>query len=186
MIVEIILQLFLGGEAMQTCILCFSRAGENYLDGEIQHLTQGNTETLAKIIQTQTQWHFCKIDPLNPYPTDYQETKLMAKNEFELNLQIPYQPLDLDLNDYQRILLGYPNWWGSFPQVIKTFVSEQNLDGKTIHPFCTHEGSGFGRSICELKRLCPQSEIALELPVTGSRVQKALPAVKNWLAAMEN
>ena len=67
---------------------------------------------------------------------------------------IPY-----NIKDYDVIYLGYPNYWGTMPMAMFTFLENVNLENKVIKPFCSHEGSGFGRSIGDIKRICPKAQV---------------------------
>lgn len=170
---------------MRACIVYFSRAGENYLDGEVKSLESGNTKVLAEMIRKFSGLPTFELEPLESYPVDYEEATQKAQRERMRDQSVPYKKTAICLRDFEGIILVYPNWWGSFPQIIKTFLLEADMVGKWIYPFCTHEGSGFGSSLSELQQLCPTATIKDGLPVRGSRVCKAEPAVKNWLTAIE-
>lgn len=79
------------------------------------------------------------------------------------------------------IFLGYPNWWGTMPMAVFTFLKEYYLSGKTIVPFCTHEGSGLGRSISDIQKKCPQSTVFEGLAIRGGSVHNAQNEVVGWL-----
>jgi flavodoxin len=64
-----------------------------------------------------------------------------------------------NMDSYHVIFLGYPNWWGTMPMPVFTFLEEYDFSGKTIIPFCTHEGSGMGRSEKDIAKLCPKATI---------------------------
>lgn len=83
------------------------------------------------------------------------------------------------------IFVGYPNWWGTMPMAVFTFLEEYNLSGKTIIPFCTHEGSGLGRSVTDIKKLCPQSTIEDGLAIRGKNVKNAKEDLSEWLRKLE-
>jgi flavodoxin len=82
---------------------------------------------------------------------------------------------------YDVIFLGYPNWYGTMPMPVFTFLEEYNLSGKTIVPFCTHEGSGLGRSVTDIRKMCPQSTVLEGLAIRGSDVKDAQNEVTGWL-----
>ncbi len=86
--------------------------------------------------------------------------------------------------DGKRDLLAverYPNWWGTMPQLMITFLEEYNFSGKTVIPFCTHEGSGFGRSVTDLRKACPKAKFLDGLAVRGSEVKKAQRDINGWV-----
>lgn len=88
-----------------------------------------------------------------------------------------------DLSGYDTIVLGYPCWWGTMPQAVFTFLESADFSGKKILPFCTHEGSGMGRSESDIKKLCPAATVARGLAITGSSCASSEAAIKKWLSA---
>ncbi|MGM0213778.1 flavodoxin [Enterococcus sp. AZ109] len=162
-------------------VIYFSRRGENFVNGKIQELTVGNTEAAAKKIAAELGCDLFEIQPAEPYPKNYQEATKVAEREQQQQAIVAYSILDLDLSQYQTILLGYPNWWGGLPQIVRSFLTDNDWTGKTIYPFCTHEGSGLGSSEQELRQLCPTAVVAVGLPIRGSRVDRADKAINNWL-----
>jgi len=87
-----------------------------------------------------------------------------------------------DMDAYDIVVLGYPNWWGTIPMAVYTFLEEYDFSGKTIVPYCTHQGSGLGRSVTDIKTLCPDSTILDGLAVSGSHVSNAQSDVDKWLS----
>ena len=77
--------------------------------------------------------------------------------------------------------MGYPNWYGTMPMALFTFLEEYDFSGKTIIPFCTHEGSGMGSSESDIKKICPKSNILEGLPIKGGSADKAGKDISNWL-----
>jgi flavodoxin len=162
-------------------IAYFSRAGNNYVGGRIADLPVGNTEVVAKMIQEMTKGDLFHIEAVNAYPADYTETTEVAQRELHTNAR-PKLTGHLDnMASYDVIFLGYPNWWGTMPMPVFTFLEEYDLSGKTIVPFCTHEGSGLGHSVSDVKRSCPKSTILEGLAIRGSSVKQAQNEVSEWL-----
>ncbi len=159
----------------------FSRKGNNYVNGAIVDLPIGNTEVIAKIIQEMTKGDIFKIETMNAYPLDYNETTKVARKELREKarpkLLNRFEKMDL----YNVILLGYPNWWGTIPMPVATFLSEHDFSGKTIAPFCTNEGSELGQSIKDIRQLCPQSFILNGFAVRGGEVRKSQNKISSWL-----
>ena len=85
------------------------------------------------------------------------------------------------IDNYDVIYLGYPNYWGSLPMCVFTFLEKFDFTGKTIRPFCTHEGSGFGNSIEELTVACKGAKIEKGLAVTGSESRKHDEEIRQWV-----
>ncbi len=86
-----------------------------------------------------------------------------------------------NMNQYDVIYLGYPNWWGTMPMVLFTFLESYDFKGKTIIPFCTHEGSALGTSIRDIKKLCPDANIKQGLAIRGGNVNSSDKAIEDWL-----
>lgn len=162
-------------------ILYFSRPYENLMDGKKTNLKQGNTKVVAQKIAHSLFKEAVEIIPIKKYPEDYQKTVDQAELEKKMDHRPMYKEFPIQLLKDQTIFLGYPNWWGTFPMVIATFLEAHDFTGKTIYPFCTHEGSGMGNSLNDLQKLCPQTIIEHGLPVRGSRVEKSDVAINNWL-----
>jgi flavodoxin len=86
-----------------------------------------------------------------------------------------------DLNSFNVIFLGFPNWWGTMPMALFTFLESSNLTGKTIIPFCTHGGSGLGRSVADIKKLNPNATVRDGLAIRAATVGGAQSEVAAWL-----
>jgi flavodoxin len=84
--------------------------------------------------------------------------------------------------DYDVIYLGYPNWWGTFPMAVFTFLESYDFSNKTIVPFCTHEGSGMGKSERDIEKLCPYAKILPGIAIRGSSVAGAGNLLHSWLS----
>ena len=162
-------------------IAYFSRAGNNYVGGKIMNLPVGNTEVAAKMIQKLTGSDIFRIDTIKAYPADYTETTDVAKQELRQNARPELSGHVDNMADYSVIYLGYPNWWGTMPMAVFTFLEEYDFSGKTIIPFCTHEGSGMGRSESDIKKLCPDAKVLKGLPIIGGSVQEAENDIADWL-----
>ncbi|HIU45239.1 MAG TPA: flavodoxin, partial [Candidatus Enteromonas pullicola] len=85
------------------------------------------------------------------------------------------------LAEYKTIYLCYPNWCGTFPRIVATFIESHDLSGKTIYPMCTNEGSGMGRSVDELRSLSPKSIIKPGLSIRGTLARNSDDAIEEWL-----
>jgi len=161
----------------------YSRTGENYMNGNLVNLSVGNTEVVAKIIQKLTGSDIFHIDTVKSYPKGYYDTTDIAKQELRRNDR-PELTRHLDnMAEYDVIYLGYPNWWSTMPMAIYTFLEEYDFTGKTIIPFCTHEGSGMGHSERDIGTLCPDARILSGLAIRGGSVGKAERDVAEWLKA---
>jgi flavodoxin len=160
-------------------IAYFSRAGENY---NVGYLKVGNTAVMAGYIHERLSGSdIFKIEPVIPYPDQYDECTEVAKKEQRENARPAVKTHIADINKYDVIYIGYPIWWGTMPQIMFTFLEEYNLSGKMIIPFCTHEGSSFGSSVNDLMKKCPDSKFLDGLAVRGSDVKKAQKEVNAWI-----
>ena len=163
-------------------IAYYSRKGNNYLNGSIVYLEVGNTEVVAKIIQEQTGGDLFEIDTIKTYPEDYTETTNVAMEEKRKNARPELIRMVDQMDLYDVIYLGYPNWWGTFPMAVFTFLESYNFSGKTIIPFCTHEGSGLGNSERDIRKLCPNANVLPGIAIRGGSAKNAGNSVKSWLS----
>lgn len=159
----------------------FSHTGENY---NVGYITKGNTHIIAEMIARETGGTLFQIEPATPYPDNYNECIEVAKTE-KNNRARPAIKADITAEDYDVIYLGYPNWWGEMPMAVYTFIEKHTWAGKTVIPFCTHEGSGLSGTEQKLRAACQGATIARGLAVQGKVAQQsqaqALKAVQAWL-----
>lgn len=159
----------------------FSRKGNNYVSGSILNLPVGNTEVIAKKIQALTGSDLFQVETVKSYPVDYTETTKVSKDELRANARPELTGTVSDMDSYEVIYLGYPNWWGTMPMAVFTFLDSYDFTGKTIVPYCTHEGSGMGSSERDIKKLCPTAKVLPGLAIIGGTVSRADNDVVNWL-----
>lgn len=125
----------------------------------------GNTRGVAEEIQKQTGADIFEITPVHPYSTDY-NTVLMEAQEDQHRQARPELTATVDnMDSYDTILLGYPNWWASIPMPIATFLESYDFSGKRIVPFCSHGGGRFGQSLTAIAKLAPAADIGEGLSV---------------------
>ena len=154
-------------------IAFFSLAGETYVNGRIENRPVGNTEVIARKLQDKIGGDMFHIETVTLYPHDHYEIIDKAKEELHTNDRPEIKGSVEDMDSYDTIILGYPNWWGTMPMAVKTFLEGYDFGGKTIIPYCTHEGSGMGHSESDLKKLCPDSTILQGTPIHGADVEFA-------------
>lgn len=169
----------------KTLVAFFSRAGENYAVG---HIEKGNTHILAEMIAAETGGDLFHIEPVTPYPDDYTECTEVAKRELNAKAR-PAIKGDTAVEDYDIIFIGYPNWWGDMPMPVYTFIEKHSWQGKTVIPFCTHEGSGLSGTENKLKAACQGATVLKGLAVRGATAQnaqaQARESVNNWLGKLK-
>lgn len=168
---------------MKILIAYYSRRGRNYVGGDIVDLKVGNTEVAAGMIQKLTGGDTFRIDTVKAYPADYHATTEASQQELRQNARPELTSQVGNMSNYDVIVLGYPNWWGTMPMAVFTFLEEYDLKGKTILPLCTHEGSGLGHSVSDIKKLCPGATVSRGLAIQGGSVQRAEAEIAGWLKA---
>lgn len=166
----------------KNCLIAyFSHAGQNYASGKLVDLSVGNTERAARMIRQYTGGTLYHIRRDIPYPHDYKETVAAARKE-KADGARPSLERQLDsVAPYDVIFLGYPNWCGTMPMAVWTFLESHDFSGKIIKPFCTHEGSGWGSSLEDLHVLCPTAVIEQGLTLFGTTILDAEDDVRRWL-----
>ena len=130
-----------GGSHM--LVAYFSLAGEQYGVGVIE---EGNTSIIAHMIAEQTGADLFEIEAVTPYPTSQSELLEVSQQEMADNARPEIAGTVDNMDDYDTIFIGYPNWWGDMPMIVYNFLESYALSGKTIVPFCTHGGSGLSNT----------------------------------------
>lgn len=166
-------------------IAYYSRKGNNYVSGRILDLPIGNTQVAAAMIKEVTNGTLYPIEALHPYPMGYDECTEVAKLEFKAKARPALIHKIPDFSRFEVIFLGYPNWWGTMPMPVFTFLEGVDLSGKTIIPFCTHEGSAMGNSERDIAKTCPNSKVLKGLALTGSKVASSRDLIEKWVASIQ-
>lgn len=166
---------------MSELIVYFSRTGENYVNGTIKSLKIGNTEIVAKMIQRNTDADIFKLIPQVSYSDDYNECIEQAKDDQKRDARPELIKYPDSIDQYDTVYLGYPNYWGTMPMCVFTFLEHFNFNGKTIRPFCTHEGSGMGSSVRDIKKLCPEATVEDGIAIHGAKADSAEKEIVKWL-----
>lgn len=148
------------------------------IDGEVL----GNTQYVAYIIQENTGADIFRIEAEIPYPLDHDTLVDQAAEEQDSNARPAIADHVDNMDDYDTIFLGYPNWWGDMPMILYTFLEEYDLSGKTIVPFNTHGGSGFSNTIQTIAELQPGADVLEDgFTVSRNNVAEAESDVVSWL-----
>jgi flavodoxin len=167
---------------MSKCLIAYySRKGENYVGGGIIDLPVGNTEVAAEMVHAVTGGDLMQIETVDAYPRDYHETTEVARKELRHNARPGLRDLPDNIDRYDVVLLGFPNWWGTPPMAVFSFLEAYDFAGKTVVPFCTHEGSGLGRSESDIRRACPGAQVLGGLAITGGSVRGSAGAIRRWI-----
>ena len=159
----------------------YSRAGENYFGGSLKVIKKGNTECAAEIIADLTGGELFKIEQKNPYSDDYNECIKQAKADQQKNARPELVSYPDSIAEYDTLYLGYPNYWGTIPMAVFTFLERYDFTGKTIKPFCTHEGSGLGGSVGDISQTARGADVKQGIAIRGSDASKSESALKKWI-----
>ena len=163
-------------------IAYFSRAGENWQVGIVE---KGNTAVIADYISEEIDADEFEILPVVPYPEGYEDTKTIATRERNNNERPEFIRGIENIDQYDTVFLGYPIWYGGMPMIMYTFLEEYDMSGKTIIPFSTHGGSGWGSSLSELRTLCPGAEFINGFSTAGTNARNAQNDVRTWLSGLD-
>lgn len=159
----------------------FSHTGENYAVG---HIDKGNTHIVAEMIAAETGGTLFEIVPASPYPEAYDDCVDVAKKEKDTGAR-PAIATDTAVEDYDVIFIGFPNWWGDMPMAVYTFAERHAWTGRTVLPFCTHEGSGLGSIPRRIAATCAGATLGDGLAIRGATAQNRRDdtrrAVRKWL-----
>ncbi|MEI3410772.1 MAG: flavodoxin [Clostridia bacterium] len=118
----------------------------------------GHTKMIAKRIEEKLGCDILEIKPIIPYSTNYQTVVNKEQNNESSNKTPQIEKIDKDLKKYDEIIIGSPVWWYTIAPVIRTFLKQNDLSGKTIKPFATNAG-WLGQTFKEIKKLCPNSNV---------------------------
>ncbi len=141
----------------------------------------GNTETIAGMIAEHTGGELFHVETVTVYPDEYNDLIEVAKEEQDNDERPELASAVEDMDRYQTVFIGFPNWWGTMPMAMFTFLESYDFAGKRVIPFCTHEGSALGRSESDIAALIPEAELQKGLAVRGSNVDSAEDDVVSWL-----
>lgn len=148
------------------------------IDGKVL----GNTEYVAQTIQERVGADIFRIEPENAYPTNHEELVDLASKEQEDEARPALKEKIENIDQYETIFLGYPNWWGDMPMILYSFLDETDLAGKTIIPFNTHGGSGFSDTINSIKEEEPDAKVIEDgYSVNRDDAADSKEAVIEWL-----
>ena len=155
--------------APKVLVAYFSRAGENYHVGYIQ---KGNTEIVAELLAQKTGGDLFHIESVSGYPVGYEEAKKVARAERKSDARPALTAAVSDFASYDVIYLGYPIWSANMPMPVYTFLESYDFSGKTVIPFCTHEGSGLTSTPDKIRAAIPKATVMPGLAIRGTTAQQ--------------
>jgi len=141
----------------------------------------GNTREIANQIQKIVGGDIFEIQAVRQYPNDYDAVVEQARQELDSDYKPALKTKVENIKSYRSVFIGYPIWWYTIPAPVKTFLLEYDFSGKTIVPFCTHGGTGLGRSVADISKLCPKSTLLDGVAIWGKDVKTAQNTVSGWL-----
>jgi flavodoxin len=150
----------------------------------VYYSRSGNTREIASQIHGLVGGDVVELQTVTPYPDEYSAVTKLAKEELQQGVKPALKTKIADFASYDVVFVGSPNWWNTIASPVRTFLSEYDFTGKTIAPFITHEGSGLGASVEDIKKLCPKANVLDGLAVRGKSVKSAQGDVSEWLGRL--
>ena len=141
----------------------------------------GNTRAVAEQIARQTGGELFAIETVEVYPEEYRACTEMARKERDNDTRPALKTTVADMSQYDIVMIGYPNWWGTMPMAVKSFIESYDLSGKTVVPFCTHGGGGVQNCFRDFTAATPSSEHKEGLLLSGSAASSCADRVEKWL-----
>jgi len=166
---------------MKAIVVFFSHAGDNYSVGNIE---VGNTKIVADYITELTGADQFEIVTHKYDGMAYTPLIELAKKEAADGELPPYEGKMPDLSAYDTVFIGGPVWWGTYPQVMFTAFKDMNLDGKTVIPYTTHEGSGLASCVQDVKKAFPKADVQKGFSIYGHEVRSGKAKVENWIKGL--
>ena len=165
----------------KSIVIFFSHAGDNYAVGNIE---VGNTKIVADYISEIAGADQFEIVTHKYDSMAYTPLIKLAQEEANRGELPPYEGSAPDLDQYDTVFIGGPVWWGTYPQVMFTLFKDINLDGKTVIPFTTHEGSGLASCAKDVKKAFPKAKVTGEFSIYGHEVRTGKAKVEKWLKGL--
>jgi flavodoxin len=141
----------------------------------------GNTKKIAEAIQNKVGGDIFRIEPVQPYPKDYNNVVKQAKNEIKVDYAPELISYGDDIQMYDIVFIRSPNWWNTVAPPVKSFLRQQNLSGKKIIPFCTHGGGGVGEVFTTIQNECKESIIKKGWSTYGDGSSKTGKLITEWI-----
>ena len=169
-------------------IAYFSHGGENLIDDQIIDLKgNGNTKVAAatlqqKLAQRNINANLFEIEPMIPYPTSYEQTLARSKEEYNSGSAPLINAGPNGFEAYDVIFLGYPNWWGTIPAPILSFLRDHNTENKTIIPFVTHGGQIFLYSLEAIQKEAPKAKFEKGFAIAAPYMSATPAVIEEWLS----
>lgn len=141
----------------------------------------GNTRNMATIIRELTDADLVEIEMQTPYSDNYSTLLDEAEQDLLANARPPLRTRIGNMDEYDTILIGYPNWYAILPMPVFTFLESYNFDGKRIIPFCSHGNGMLGETVANICKACPGADVREALSVTYSGGSSLRSEIQAWL-----
>ena len=146
-----------------------------------------HTKMIAKKIKETLNCDIVQLQPIIPYSKNYQQVVDEEQNNESMKKTPEIMKFDKDLNNYDEIILGTPVWWYTIAPVVRTFLKENDLSGKTIKPFATNAG-WLGQTFKEIERLCPSAKVEKGMDIVfesySDNLKTSLNEINNWINSL--
>lgn len=141
----------------------------------------GNSKNVAQMIAQKTGADLFEIELVNPYSSNYNKVLDEAQRDLNSNARPELKTKVENMEEYDVIMIGYPNWWATIPMPVATFLESYDFSGKTVIPFCSHGGGEFGQSISDISKMLPNSRIGEGLSIHYSGGSSLSQDISKWL-----
>lgn len=172
-------QLIAGGAHAQT-----ATTSVNQRVAVVYFSESGNTKSLAESVANFKDADLFRIEPVEPYPSDYQKSTEVVKYELDNNIVRSIKPVTINVDDYDVFVLLSPTWWHHIAQPLQTWIKSVDLSGKLVLTANTHGGGGLMHTREDFEALLPNSRLGTHFTTYGS-VRKNSSFVRTWLRENE-
>jgi len=145
----------------------------------------GNTEEIANKIRELVGGDIFRIMPVERYPRSYREVLKVSKVEIENGFKPALDNKVDDMEQYDTVFIGSPNWYGTIAPPVATFLSEYNLSGKKLIPFITHGGGGVSNCITDIRKMSPDAKAPEGFVISGGRTSTTNQKLQGWLREIQ-
>lgn len=145
----------------------------------------GNTQKIAEQIRELVGGTVFRIEPVEKYPRSYQEVLKVSKVEIENGIRPPLKEKVENIERFDTIFVGSPNWYSTIAPPVATFLSEHDLSGKSVIPFVTHGGGGVAHCITDIKKLIGNTTMLEGFVISGYRTGRVKQEIRNWLTQIQ-
>ena len=146
----------------------------------VYYTHSSKTKKIAEIIKEEVNGDIMEIEPESPYPASYNDVVEQAKKEINLGYK-PKIKNNVNIEDYNIIIIGSPNWWDTIAPPIATFLGSADFSDKIIAPFCTHGGGEHGTSFNDIEKISKAKKVLKGFSIFGSGGKTAREKVVEWL-----